>query len=246
MVEFVNCGFELSGEAAVVGGQWVEPLIQPAFEVADALFHCAVVAWIMRRTVEWQDAITCERPIDCFAVERAAVVAFEEQRRAVLAKECFEVSGDLAPIFRECYQGNEAVTAGQVGHRNEFAKAIVFGGIDAPGQAGKVPLDSFHGVILFPPDFSGPLLHLPAGDEVAVQLINVRCPKSAFSSVIQSQHAVVDFIGVGLSLLWSGGLQQWLAATGTGTPAHHRRIRNGIAQRAPGPVYVRFGFLKLI
>ena len=61
---------------------------------ADALFHSPVVLWVVGRAIERDDPVVGEDPVDGSVVERAPVVAFQEERCAVLAEEILQMRGD--------------------------------------------------------------------------------------------------------------------------------------------------------
>ena len=91
MIEFMHRGFDHGGTFR--RHHSCQAFIQSAFKITDALFHCAVVAWKMRWIVQRQHAITGHDAVHLFIVKSRAVVTFEEQRRAILLKQTFEMSG---------------------------------------------------------------------------------------------------------------------------------------------------------
>src|SRR5688572_33232670 len=84
VIELMEAGLQLDGQVGRRGLPLEGALVQSGFEVADALFHGAVVARVSRWIVKRQDPVSGEDLIDLFAVEGRAVVAFEEQGRAML------------------------------------------------------------------------------------------------------------------------------------------------------------------
>src|ERR1700677_5169525 len=92
--------------------RWHSQLAQSkgGFEVADAFFHAAIVAWKTGWIVQRQHAETGHDIIHVLIVKRRAVVAFEEQGRAVLTEQAFEMGGDLAAIEPVADQWPEPIT----------------------------------------------------------------------------------------------------------------------------------------
>ena len=98
MIEIVGDHLHRQGK---IGRHRSGPLFalgQGGFEVADAFLHGAVVARTMWRTVQVEHAEAGQDFIHMVVVERRAVVAFEDQGRAVFAEEAFEMAGDLLAI----------------------------------------------------------------------------------------------------------------------------------------------------
>ena len=78
-------------------------------EFAHGVFDHAVVARIVRRAVEWDDAAPFDHLVDGVMVERAAIVAFDEQRRSVLLAVMVYPPGDFMTVGLEAHQRLEAV-----------------------------------------------------------------------------------------------------------------------------------------
>ena len=109
VIEMMEGGFQLRREWGRRGLPVLAALIQSCFEVADALFHGAIVAGIRRWIVERQDPIFGQDLIDFVAVEGRTVVALEEQGRAVLFEGSFEEGGDLRAVLGGADDGIDAV-----------------------------------------------------------------------------------------------------------------------------------------
>ena len=95
VIELMDSDFDRQGEEVGLDGCGLEALIQSGLEVADAFFHAAVVAGKVRRVVQGQHAVAAQDFIHGVMIEGRAIVAFEEQRRAVLPEQAFEMGGDL-------------------------------------------------------------------------------------------------------------------------------------------------------
>lgn len=109
VIEMMDAGLQLHCELG--GGRF--PLerapIQSFFEIADALFHGAIVTGISRWIVERQHPIMGQHLINFAAVEGRTVVTLEEQRRAMLFESGFEEGGDLRAIFDRADEGIHAI-----------------------------------------------------------------------------------------------------------------------------------------
>ena len=109
VVEVMGGEFHGQGEGGRCAGRGVEPLIQGGLQIADAFFFRAIVAGKVRWIVEGQHAEAGEHGIHGVVIKGGAVIAFEEQRRAVLAEEFFQVGGDLAAVEAIGDEGRKAV-----------------------------------------------------------------------------------------------------------------------------------------
>lgn len=105
-------------------------------------------------------------------IEGRAVVAFEEEGRAVLAEEPFQMGGDLGAVELLREQGGKAIARGEVLNGDEErAVGAVFGGVAGPGQAGVEPVDAFQGVAMIPPLFLHQGLELAARERRGKALV---------------------------------------------------------------------------
>ena len=77
LIEVVDHGFDLGPEVGENRGVRVQALVELAFEVADALFHGAVVRPGAGRAVEREHTVALQNLVDGFMVEGAAVVPFQ-------------------------------------------------------------------------------------------------------------------------------------------------------------------------
>lgn len=125
-------------------------LAQPCviLELADAVFDHAIVARVVRRTIERDDAVLGQQGIDEGMVERAAIVALEEQGCPMPIKLVFQPHGDFGTVGRKAHQRFEAEARGQVAHgmEPEPDSIMIFGrlsAIEAPSHLGYNPLDAF-------------------------------------------------------------------------------------------------------
>src|SRR5882762_6087001 len=104
---------------------------------------------------------------------------------------------DGTSIFAGSNQRTEAVLGGQVLNGNEFAGArMIFGGIDGPGQAGHMPLDSFHSVEFLLADLRGHLPKLPAGDAVSKERIELGRALGSAAAMGQAAHQSVELLPI--------------------------------------------------
>ena len=99
---------------------------------------------VMRRTVERDDASPGQQRVERGIFEGAAVVTFEQERRAVAPEDFAKVSGHVLSAGIEGDERFKVVARGQIddGNHEEFAAALVsavFGGVDGPGKVGLVP-----------------------------------------------------------------------------------------------------------
>ena len=97
MIEFMGGDFDRQNK--VMGNRGCEwpSFHQRGFQVPDAFFHAPVVTRPVWWIVQGQHPEPGEEFIHGVMIEGRAVVAFEEQRRAVLAKETFQMGRDLPP-----------------------------------------------------------------------------------------------------------------------------------------------------
>lgn len=114
VIEFVGGELHRQGKIFWFSTGGLLALIQRGFEVANAFFLRAVVAGIIRRIIQRQHAEAGQDGIDLLAVEGRTVVAFEEQGRAVLAEQAFQMGGNRPAFRRLRHQGAEAIAGGAV------------------------------------------------------------------------------------------------------------------------------------
>jgi len=129
---------------------------------ADALFHSPVVLWVVGRAIERDDPVVGEDPVDGSVVERAPVVAFQEERCAVLAEEILQMRGDGLALGLDGHERREAVFGTEVLDRVDvelLALQILapFCAVDGPGEVGFLP--------------GHVLADLPAGDVALVAFL---------------------------------------------------------------------------
>ena len=104
----------------------------------------------------------------------------------MLAKELFQVLGDLTAVEPVGDQGVKAIAAGQVLHGNDLTTAwSVFGGVDGPGQAGPEPLNVFHRGELVLPELANQNPKVAAGDGSGKALVELRGSAGAPAAVFQ-------------------------------------------------------------
>lgn len=101
VVEVVDNGFDLGAQVWANGGVRVQALVELAFEIADAFFDGPVAERVARRAVKRQNAVAPQDLVHGFMVERAAVVPYQKQRRALGEEDGFESGGDLVSVFSE-------------------------------------------------------------------------------------------------------------------------------------------------
>lgn len=155
MIQFLSREFGGQGDAIRA-----LPLAQRerGFEVADAFFHAAVVAGIMGRVIQRQHAEAGQHVIHRVMIKRRTIVAFEEQRCAVLAEEAFQMGRDLVAPEPVGDQRPEAIAGGEVLEGDDvMAHDPIFGRVAGPGQPGPKPVNAFHGGKLILPI----ILHQP-------------------------------------------------------------------------------------
>jgi len=248
VIEFVRGEFDRQYKIIGHGNVALLALVQRGFEVADAFFHAAVVAGKVRRIVEGQHAKAGEEFIDGMMVEGGTVVAFEEQRCAVLAEEVFEVRGDLATVEPISDQRCEAITRGKVLHRDDQgAGRAVFGGIAGPGEPGPEPVDVFHGVELRPPKVLHQPTELPPRETRRKPRVEFRRAVRAATPVGQLAQERVKLRPVERhGFLGAGTLPHGQALALALAPAHEAGVRHGLAQLAPGRVTLVFHKVELV
>lgn len=96
----------------------VECVEDGAFAGADAVLDGAIVGWPMDRAVDWQDAPLGEEAVDDVRIEGRAIVALEEERRAVAGDETAEPAQVFEGGLGAENQGLEVVMGGQVAGKN--------------------------------------------------------------------------------------------------------------------------------
>jgi hypothetical protein len=129
------------------GGWLRQAVVERAFEFADGLFDRAVVARIISGAVQGDDGVFGQQLIHCVMIEDAAVIALEQERKAMTREESAQVPGDLLTVRFKTHQRREGKTGGKVDgvDQQEAAAAAVpavFGGINGPGQIGLAPVDA--------------------------------------------------------------------------------------------------------
>ena len=163
VIEIMDRDFDRQGEEVGLDGCGLEALIQSGLEVADAFFHATVVAGKVGWIVQGQDAEAAHDFIHGVMIEGRTVVAFEEQRRAVLPEEAFQMGGDLPPFLLAADQRPEAVARGEIlDGDDEHAVLAVFGGVARPDEPRMEPVNVFHGLELIPPIILHQRPELPA------------------------------------------------------------------------------------
>ena len=166
IVEVGACGRE-SAEAAARAGvvemddraeQWHEPVDfrdglggverveDGALTGTDAVLDGAVVGGTSDRTVDGQDAALGEQVIDDVRIEGGAVVAFEEQRRAVAGDEKSEPAEIVECGLGGKNQRFEVEVGGQIAGKDHNDAGVRGGGtqqhrVNGPGEIGEVPGD---------------------------------------------------------------------------------------------------------
>jgi len=186
VIEIMGGDFDRQGEEVGLDGCGLEALIQSGLEVADAFFHAAVVAGKVRRVVQGQDAEAAQDFIHGVMIEGRTVVAFEEQRRAVLAEQAFEMGGDLPAFLLAADQRPEAVARGEILHGDdEGTVRAVFGGIAGPDEARMEPVNVFHGVELSPPIILHQRRELTAGEAAGEPLEEFAGAPGAHAAMLQ-------------------------------------------------------------
>jgi hypothetical protein len=105
-----------------------------------------VVGWVADRAVERQDTFPGEEALDDGRVEWRAVVAFEEQWRAVTGAETVEPVEVTLCRFGSENQRLEVEVRGEVTGEHDHHAGIggrgsQMKGIDGPGEVGLVPYD---------------------------------------------------------------------------------------------------------
>ena len=95
VIELMDGDFDRQGEVVGHQGGCFQPPIQRLLEVTNTFFHAAVVAGEVGRAVQGQDAEAAHGFIHGVMIDGRTVVAFKEQRRAVLPEVAFEMGGDL-------------------------------------------------------------------------------------------------------------------------------------------------------
>lgn len=136
-------------------------------ELADALLDGAVVARIARRAVERDDAVRGKDGIDRGVVERAAVVALEEERSPVAAEQFSQMRGHRRPPRLEGRERREAIPRAKILHDVDLEPAAPavpapLGHIERPGEVRPVPDDALAGL----PARRVPALALPSHEAV--------------------------------------------------------------------------------
>ena len=121
----------------------------------DAFFHRPVVLRIVGRAVERDDPVLGEHAVDGGVVERAAVVALEEERGSVGAEEVGQMRGDRLTLAVDGHERREAVPRAEVLDRMDVKPLALlipapFRRIDRPRQVRLLPRHV--------------LAHLPAGE----------------------------------------------------------------------------------
>ena len=210
-------------------------LVQSGFKVADAFFHGAIVAWVSRWIVERQYPISGQHLINFAAVEGRAVVALEEQGRAVLFESGFEEGGDLRAVLGGTDDGIDAVARGQVVERDDFP-AVICGGVGGPGEVGPEPVDAFHGLKLVLSELPGERLDPTAGDalrEEAMQIAGAAGARPALGELLEPAE---ELRAQGLALFRPGRAHRRLALAQPPLPAHEGGVRELGAQFAPAQV----------
>ena len=102
----------------------VEGRINGAFERADAMFDGPIVGRVSDRAVEWHDACSGKEAIEDGSVERCAIVALEQQRRAVAAAKTLEPIEVVPCGFGHEEQRFEVEVGGEVTSQHDHHAGI--------------------------------------------------------------------------------------------------------------------------